>query len=101
MTDSDLVVDCRTCGEPIPADASRCPNCDARVATKPWGIGMIVFGLAIAGLFAVGGLTAFFPLENWPAGSVAGLFVSVLGVRLYRIRERKLENARPQDAKNT
>lgn len=101
MTDSDLVVDCRNCGEPIPADASRCPHCDARVATKPWGIGMVLFGLAIAGLFAVGGLTDLFPLNNWQAGAVAGLFVSVLGVRLYRIRERKLANARPRNPENS
>ncbi|MFB6110108.1 MAG: hypothetical protein ABEJ60_04450 [Halodesulfurarchaeum sp.] len=96
MTDPEMVVDCRNCGEPMPTDATRCPHCDAKVTTKPWGIGLVLFGLAVAGIFTVGGTTSLVPLENWQAGMVAGLFVAFLGVRLYRVRRRALANARPR-----
>lgn len=97
MADSDHVVDCRNCGEPMPVDASRCPHCEERVSTKPWAIGLTMFGLLVGGVFLVGGLTDVFLLRNWQAGVAAGLFIALMGGRLYRIRRQKLDEARPRE----
>lgn len=101
MSDPDRVVDCRNCGEPISTTASRCPHCDHRVTTKPWGIGVGVSGLAIAAIFVVGGLTDLFVLRNWQAGVGAGLFILLMGARLYWIRASMLADARPPEDNTT
>jgi len=95
MTDPDLVVDCRYCGEEIPVDASRCPHCDARVTTKPWAYALGGFGAIVALIFAVGGLTPLFVMRNWQAGVGAGAVMLLFAVRLYKIRSGILADAHP------
>jgi hypothetical protein len=95
MSDSEMVVECRNCGEDIPTTATRCPQCDARVTTTPWGIGLAVFGLLVALGFVYGHFAGYI-LDNWQAGVAAGVFISLMGGRLYWIRRQKLANARPR-----
>lgn len=98
MPDPDRVVDCRNCGEPISTTASRCPHCEHRVTTKAWAIGLVGFGLVIAGIFVVGGLTDLFVMRNWQAGVGAGVVIALLGGRLYQIRTSVLADARAPES---
>lgn len=102
MGNPESVINCHSCGAEISVEDTRCPNCDSRVTTKPWGIGLAVFGLLIGVVFFYGNFSGLIS-RNWQAGVAAGIFISLMGARLYWIRRKNLANASPpsEDLNNT